>query len=308
MIRTDRNGTKYYHVVEPCGKCQGQGYIQYYHYNEGGICFQCNGSGVVEYEDKEYTEEHLKKLAEQRKKREERKNAKRKAQTEELNRDFCERNGFAPDGKAYVVLGDAYAIKDKLKALGMRYKPEIGWYSPEKVKDIDMMETSVYEAYNTDNCDVLLWNSPKKRYFFQGEEVVGEDVDYCDTWEFNVAYKVKLENAKLLPESNYLGNVGERISVEVKLKHLVDMDYNIGWKSICQNLYVMEDKDGNVITWKTQGWLEFRDKASGESKSVDTEYPFTITGTVKEHTEYRGVKQTVLTRCKVFSEHTEKER
>ena len=177
LIRTDRNGTKYYHVVEPCGKCQGQGYIQYYHYNEGGICFQCNGSGIVEYEDKEYTEEHLKKLAEQRKKREERKNAKRKAQAEELNREFCERNGFAPDGKAYVVLGDAYAIKDKLKALGMRYKPEIGWYSPEKVKDIDMMEFSVYEAYNTDNCDVLLWNSPKKRYFFRGEEVVGEDVD-----------------------------------------------------------------------------------------------------------------------------------
>ena len=112
----------------------------------------------------------------------------------------------------------------------------------------------------------------------------------------------------MLPESNYLGNVGEKISAEVTLKLRVDMDYNIGWKSISQSLYVMEDKDGNVITWKTQGWLEFRDKASGESKSVDTEYPFTITGTVKEHAEYRGVKQTVLTRCKVFSEHTEKER
>lgn len=258
---------------------------------------------MVEFEEKEYTEEHLKKLEEQRKKREERKNAKRKAQAEELNREFCERNGFNAEGKAYAVLGDAYAIKSKLKALGMRYKPEIGWYSSERVDGIPSMEFSVDEAYNTDDCGVFLWNSPRKRYFFQGKEIVDDEVDYCDTWEFNVVYKVALENAKAKPESKYVGSEGERISAEVTLKRSVDFEYNMGWKTISQSLYIMEDKDGNVFTWKTQGGLWFSPKELDCTVFVNTDFPFTITGTIKEHTEYQGVKQTVLTRCKVVSDH-----
>lgn len=261
---------------------------------------------MVEFEEKEYTEEHLKKLEEQRKKREERKNAKRKAQAEELNREFCERNGFNAEGKAYAVLGDAYANKDKLKSLGMRYKPEIGWYSPERVDGIPSMEFSVDEAYNTDNCGVFLWNSPKKRFFYNGEEISHEDADACDCWEFNVAYMVKEENAKRNAEeseSGYVGSIGDKVSAEVTLVRAVDCKYNLGWKSVSSTLYIMKDKDGNIFTWKTQGVLSFMPKGGEYYKYIDAEYPFTITGKIKDHNEYNGVKQTVLTRCSVFSEH-----
>lgn len=306
LIRTDRNGTKYFHVVEPCGKCRGEGYIQYFHYNEGGICFDCNGSGVREYEEKEYTEEYLKKLEEQRKRRQEKADAKRRAEADELNKAFCERNGFNSEGKAYVALGNSFEIKDELKALGMRYKPEIGWYSSEMVKDISTMEISVYDVYNTDNCGVLLWNSPKKRFFYNGEEISHEDADACDCWEFNVAYMVKEENAKRNAEeseSGYVGNVGDKISVEVTLVREVACNYSLGWKSVSSTLYIMKDKDGNVFTWKTQGVLSFMPKGGEYYKYIDTDYPFTITGKIKDHNEYNGVKQTVLTRCSVFSEH-----
>lgn len=307
LIKVDRNGTKYFHVVEPCGKCGGQGYIQYYHWNEGGICFDCNGSGVREYEEKEYTEEYLKKLEGQRKRRQEKAEAMRRAMADGLNKAFYERNGFNADGKAYAVLGDTFATKDELRSNGFRYKPQMGgWYSDKKVDGFDLMEFSAEDAYCTDNCGVLLWNSAKRRFFYQGEEISHEDADACDYWEFNVDYMVKEENTKRnveKSESGYVGNVGDKISVEVTLVREVACNYSLGWKSVSSTLYIMKDKDGNVFTWKTQGILSFMPKGGEYYKYIDTDYPFTITGKIKDHNEYNGVKQTVLTRCSVFSEH-----
>ena len=45
--------------------------------------------------------------------------------------------------------------------------------------------------------------------------------------------------------------------------------------------------DGNVYTWKTGKYID------------DTVDEMSITGTVKAHTEFRGIKQTELTRCRV---------
>ena len=52
-------------------------------------------------------------------------------------------------------------------------------------------------------------------------------------------------------------------------------------------IYKFMDKDGNVYTWKT-------------SKLVDDIFvEMSIIGTVKAHTEFRGIKQTEITRCRV---------
>ena len=51
-------------------------------------------------------------------------------------------------------------------------------------------------------------------------------------------------------------------------------------------MYKMHDEDGNVMMWTT-------------GNSLDVEYSYTVTGTVRKHEEYRGVKQTWLTRCRV---------
>lgn len=39
----DGEGNTYYR--SSCGRCGGQGVIQGYYYNQGGVCFACNGSG-----------------------------------------------------------------------------------------------------------------------------------------------------------------------------------------------------------------------------------------------------------------------
>lgn len=84
LIKTDRNGTRYYDVTDVCPRCGGRGdYIRHYNY---GVCFLCGGSGVKHYTVKEYTPEHEAKLEAQRVKRAEKRaeawaqrNAKREA-------------------------------------------------------------------------------------------------------------------------------------------------------------------------------------------------------------------------------------
>ena len=41
------------------------------------------------------------------------------------------------------------------------------------------------------------------------------------------------------------------------------------------------------------------DKGYWEWHNVEENEEFIVTGTIKEHAEYEGVKQTVLTRCKI---------
>ena len=90
--------------------------------------------------------------------------------------------------------------------------------------------------------------------------------------------------------SHYVGEVGKRVSFKpADYKVLTSWETQWGWTA----LYKIVDEDNNVFIWKT-------------GSGIDAEHPVVkLTGTVKEHSEYGGVKQTVLTRCRV--EYGEKE-
>lgn len=86
--------------------------------------------------------------------------------------------------------------------------------------------------------------------------------------------------------SKHVGEVGKRVSfVPAEVKCVTSWETMYGETSI----YKMTDVDGNVFTWKTSGGIY----------EGPRQVAVKITGTVKEHKEYRGVKQTELTRCKV---------
>ena len=55
-------------------------------------------------------------------------------------------------------------------------------------------------------------------------------------------------------------------------------------------MFLMEDEDGNVFVWNTK---------SRNADDYPEETRWTVRGKVKEHKEYNGVKQTVLTYCKM---------
>lgn len=83
--------------------------------------------------------------------------------------------------------------------------------------------------------------------------------------------------------SQHVGKVGERITINV-----TEAKYVTSWETMygMTHLYKFLDIDGNVYVWFA-------------SRMIDEAEVKTIKGTIKDHTERDGIKQTVLTRCKV---------
>lgn len=116
--------------------------------------------------------------------------------------------------------------------------------------------------------------------------------DYFDfRYTGTVAYAIRIfaaeqerrRAAKTSP-SNHVGAVGDRIKVEATLTRVVYVpNYD------CYS-HDFVDKNGNVFNWFTSRKIG----EVGEAVSV--------MGTVKNHNEFKGVKQTTLTRCKVLNE------
>ena len=104
--------------------------------------------------------------------------------------------------------------------------------------------------------------------------------------------EIKLERKKRAEKeqlSEHVGDIGERVTfVPVKAEVVTSWETQFG----VTMLWKITSEDGNIFIWKTSNDVR-------EDTSV-------ITGTVKEHTEFRGVKQTVLTRCRQTTKQTRK--
>ena len=98
--------------------------------------------------------------------------------------------------------------------------------------------------------------------------------------ELERQYRIRRE-AEAGKSSEWVGEVGKRVTVKFSATKLLT-----SWETMYGVTYVWKivGDDGNIYTWKT-------------GNSVPD--AGTITGTVKEHKEFRGVKQTELTRCRV---------
>ena len=97
--------------------------------------------------------------------------------------------------------------------------------------------------------------------------------------------------------SEFIGNVGDRLTVDiatVTLVNIYDGYYGGTWR------YQIVDAQGNVFMWDASNTIW--DKACVEDSpkgEVIEGLPLQLIGTVKKHDEFRGVKQTWLTRCRV---------
>ncbi|MBO6266973.1 MAG: hypothetical protein J6M06_01940, partial [Synergistaceae bacterium] len=82
--------------------------------------------------------------------------------------------------------------------------------------------------------------------------------------------------------SEHVGSVGQRITVSAATAKLLT-----SWEGTYGTtyLYKFTDESGNVFIWYA-------------SRPINVADGMTLKGTVKDHNERDGVKQTVLTRCK----------
>lgn len=95
----------------------------------------------------------------------------------------------------------------------------------------------------------------------------------------------------------HIGEIGKRMKITATYKKSFEyMDYKYSYYGTTHYIHTFVDADGNILVWKTTNPIECAtDKNYGRiTKGSVVE----ITGTIKEHSEYKGTEQTILSRCK----------
>lgn len=87
--------------------------------------------------------------------------------------------------------------------------------------------------------------------------------------------------------SKYVGTPGKREAFSVKLDNITGYDTTFGYVTLLR--FVTDD--GSILIWKASNPPDLQPSQVGQR--------FKLTGSVKEHSEYKGAKQTLVQRCKV---------
>lgn len=97
----------------------------------------------------------------------------------------------------------------------------------------------------------------------------------------------KVVRAKESAESEYFGEVGKRYKDKAIRSASVITGWQTEWGITYINRIILED--GTILIWKSSNYLEIKDDEDFDK----------ISFTIKAHNEYKGEKQTEVTRCKV---------
>ena len=269
--KIDKNGT---HVFRDCAcsRCGGTGVIRHYSHVDHGVCFKCGGTGVGGNEEiKVFTDEYGAKIRAQRAAREEAKRQKIIAESGEWNKKWKEREGFNENGKTYLVLGNTYDIKEELKENGAKFNRLLGWHMADP-KNYDVVELDIEQV------TFHLWNG---RLDYLGDYT--GIVELVNKLKDEAEQELKVKRGDHISE--YIGNVGERRDFVCKMVGHFTYETNYSYYGETNHIYRFEDENGDIVVWNTSSWLEDKE-----------EYCFRAT--IKEHSEYNGEKQTVISRPK----------
>ena len=209
--------------------------------------------------------------------------------------------------KAYDDYGDPNPQSTRRRVSSYMNVHRLGWYS---YKEIEQIEAEMNEVgFNADSeyavnvtKEALAWIAANEdtNQYISNLKVICSD-DYIKAKDFGIAVslpaaynrylankkyeeKKAAQQSKEASTSEYQGEVGQRlifVPTDVTCLTTIESYYGTTW------LYKITDENDNVYIWY----------ASSPIKE-DTEIN-KLAGTVKQHSEYDGVKQTVLTRCKV---------
>jgi hypothetical protein len=94
--------------------------------------------------------------------------------------------------------------------------------------------------------------------------------------------------------SEHVGTVGESRSFALTLDRHFSFETEWGWV----HRFLFRDADDCVFTWKASGDSSVIGLSEPDNKMVEGE-TYVLTASVKKHDEYKGTKQTVLTRAAV---------
>lgn len=271
----EKNGKMYGIIKEKCDRCNGRGDYWWGAMINGrpqfsGTCYQCNGARYFTKEVRLYTEEEYNKMEATKEKNRQKKVEEQKKKMEaefETNRiKWLEENGFNTDEVTYIYAGaDSYQIKDELKDAGFHFSSTLKWHKPTRDEKYanNLIEVKL--------SDIAEWSAWGKASFNRDSQKIVEE---------------KIAETQPKVDSNWIGEVGDKITnIKVQLIRKYTMDGKYG----VTTLYGFQDENGNIINW----W-------SSTFQEVELNDWVMITrATIKKLDEYKGVKQTIITRAKL---------
>ncbi|MDY7043644.1 hypothetical protein RVS70_05435 [Virgibacillus sp. M23] len=171
-----------------------------------------------------YTPDHEERLRRQREKRHQRKLEERKVKAIERNKEYLDSIGYGQE-KIFLVLGNTYSIKENLKDAGARFSRQLnGWFFTKDNQDYDTVDLETKKL-----------------------------IEYNDIGEASLAFrKDTLEYIKSRinfnkPKSNYIGEVGDKVELELIFLASFIFEHEFGATFINK----LQDLDGNIAVWKT---------------------------------------------------------
>lgn len=274
----EKEGRLYSHIKIKCDRCYNGTYVCRVENNQpvphpayGGVCLKCGGTGYLKKDVRLYTEKEYIAMTKAKEKAKEKKMAEQEEKmrkTFSLNRDnWLLKNGFNSEGYTYIISGETFSIKDKLKAAGLRYDSVFSWHGtdiPEEYKDRAVLF----------HCDELVeFSAWGEGHYLTGCRDIIKD-------------KIAKEKGEEEDNSNWVGQIGDKLKIDVTLSSKTGYFSRFGWT----NIYYFLDAEGNQLVWFT---------SSVDLNDIEINTPLFITGTVKKHDVYKNKKQTILTRCKI---------
>ena len=232
----------------------------------------------------------------------------------------------APSFQKYPTFGEPYE-KNKRKYIVIVYPDghhrEVRWYDTEpaaapskasgskkirSTKDVLGFSKGYITIFKGDTYSVLEWfqREPNCRYHnYFGWYVVSEEEVPENLPAGIEPVKLKWENVAIVEDdclkseeqvrkhidsliyeespSKHQGNIGERLELTLTVKRVVEKEGYYGNSAF----HIFSDEEGNIYTWNTS------------SKTLEVGRTYHLKGTVKEHTCFRNVNQTNLTRCAI---------
>ena len=272
----EKNGKLYVKAACKCDRCGGLGIIASRVENgriipipvDAGICYKCEGKKYVTKEIRLYTDEEYAKMEianeKAAEKRAEAREAKIKAEYAQNKLDWLTKNGFTDDGLTYIYAkNDSFDVKDTLKAVGFKFDTVLKWHIAEIPAGY---EDKVIEVKTSDIIEFTAWG---KGVFVNG------------------AYKIIEQRiAAFDPKfSAWYGEVGQKFTdLPATLTSIHQVETRFG----LSNLVKFTLEGGEELNW----WTTVTITAEVGSKVL-------ISGTIKDHSEYKGDKVTLVTRCKI---------
>ena len=274
----EKNGKMYVSARCKCDRCTKGVYVTRVENGQpvphpafGGVCLKCGGSGVITKEVRLYTDKEFEQMEKASikaaEKREAAREQKMKAEYANKREKWLEENCFNENLTTFVYFpADSFEIKDSLKDAGFKFNRSLLWHIaniPEGYED------KVVEITLDQVAEIGAWGEgcykPNARTFV-------DDM---------------LKNCRPIEESTseWIFEEKERFyDYAVVLKSVRGMETRFGYSQLVK----FEDANRNILQW----WTAVEIKAEVGDQVL-------LTGTVKAHDEYKGVKSTTVTRCKI---------